>query len=163
LREEGDKATMEDQLAGVSRAYEFGRNPLLIPLLRYVQPNGNHHAETNGQILTAANDHDYLLARLKLREAEIERLSNEKAKIERDMDFLREVAWNPTEDVVTASALFKILQAEFEEQKTLADDARRLGAVAEKKAEELLANQEGFKAAIEVCTKQYTMDSNGLT
>jgi hypothetical protein len=93
------------------------------------------------------------LTRLKTKEAEIERLSDEKTKLQSEMDFLKEVAWNPTEDAVASSAAFKTLKAEFEEQKTGADEAKRLGEVAEKRADELMANQEGFKAAIEVSRK----------
>jgi hypothetical protein len=114
------------------------------------QTNGNHHAETNGQILTAANDHENLLTRLKSKDLEIDRLSEEKTRLQSEMDFLKEVAWNPTEDAVTASAVFKTLKAEFEEQRTDADEAKRLGEVAEKRADELVGNQEGFKAAMEV-------------
>jgi len=116
----------------------------------FPKTNGNHHAETNGQILTAANDHENLLTRLKSKEAEIDRLNDEKTRLQSEMDFLKEVAWNPTEDAVMASAAFKTLKAEFEEQKFGADEAKRMGEVAEKRADELVLNQEGFKAAIEV-------------
>lgn len=70
------------------------------------------------------------------------------------MDFLKEVAWNPTEDAVVASAAFKALKAEFEGQRTDAEEAKRLGEVAEKRADELIGNQEGFKAAMEYSYNQ---------
>lgn len=90
------------------------------------------------------------MTRLKSKDLEIDRLSEEKTRLQSEMDFLKEVAWNPTEDAVTASAVFKTLKAEFEEQRTDADEAKRLGEVAEKRADELVGNQEGFKAAMEV-------------
>lgn len=90
------------------------------------------------------------MTRLKSKDLEIDRLSEEKTRLQSEMDFLKEVAWNPTEDAVTASAMFKALKAEFEEQRTDADEAKRLGEVAEKRADELVGNQEGFKAAMEV-------------
>ena len=100
--------------------------------------------------MTAANDHENLLTRLRSKDVEIDRLSEEKTRLQSEMDFLKEVAWNPTEDAVTASAVFKTLKAEFEGQKTDAEEAKRLGEVAERRADELIGNQEGFKAAMEV-------------
>lgn len=101
------------------------------------------------------------MTRLKSKDAEIDRLSDEKTRLQSEMDFLKEVAWNPTEDAVMASAAFKTLKAEFEEQKFGADEAKRMGEVAEKRADELVLNQEGFKAAIEVRTRVATFGTGG--
>lgn len=70
------------------------------------------------------------------------------------MDFLREVAWNPTEESVLASAVFKTLKAEFEEFKSRNEESKRTSEVNEKRAESLSVAQEGFKAALEYSYNQ---------